>query len=261
MQLVGGVREAISELRQRGPGLLGELKGRDHAERHLAWSAAESFVRVLEALDAARSKVASAFHREEETRRRIEAVAVPGLSEQAMRAVAALRAAGAAPGWQGPAPWEPLQPSAADIAMAARVAPVWRGIEADTALYDEVGRFMAAARERLPDGYDKPAADESIQLGKVQAVSSLLHAAYELQRANPALQAYAAAEPERQAEAKRKADEAARRQAEARRVLAERQAAEKAEFDELLRKLRANPPRRRRSPGSSPKPGGGPSMG
>lgn len=269
VQRVGGIREAITELQQRAS-LLGELRGRkeflspaaSQTERQRARLAAAGFVRVLEALDATRSQAADVFRRTEETRRRIEAGAVPGLSEQAMQAVGALQAAGAVPGWQGPMPGESVQPSAADIARAARVAPVWQGIRADAALYAEVGRFMAAAQQRLPGSYDQPAADGGTQLGTVQAVSSLLHAACELQRANPALQAYAAAEPERQAEVTRKADEAVRRQAEAMRVLAEQQEAQKAEYEAMTRRIQpASTPRRRKSPGPSTRLGGGPSVG
>ena len=216
------------------PGVLGKLRGSGWvittveaaAERDRAHKAVGRIDYLLVKQRGAEWLAAGLYRNPIEAQRRLEVVEVPGLSPQARQAAEAVAAAGATVGWRGPAPWDTDPPTAGDIARAARVAPVWAVIRAKPGLHDELERFMAAARQRLPNHDWEPRDDLKGPEQEVQALSGALHAAQALYRCHPGFQAYAAAEPKRQAQAARVE---AKRQAEAEQ--ARLAAEEKAQID------------------------------
>jgi Ti-type conjugative transfer relaxase TraA len=256
---LGGTKAAIAALQQHGPKLLGELNGktgffasRDQAsERVFAEQASQRLPDQMSELISVSEDFGNSYRRIIEQQRQIEAVAVPGLSEAAMQAVAWLEKAGALPGWRAPAPWLPFQPSPDDIARAISVAPVWEAIRGMPEVYAELESFMTAARKRLPEECDKPPTGTHSAAGRVQAVSSLLHGATALHRIEPVLRAYAAAEPERRAAAQRQAEqtaEAQRREAEQRAEVEARQT----QIDKNLKAWRQHRASARPSPSPGP---------
>ncbi len=139
------------------PGLLGKLRGRGWLasvdtgiERILAEGAVPRIGEQLAKQREAERNAADAFWRPLEERRRREAVEVPGLSGKALAALEAVSQAGAAPGRNGLMPWDDRAPRPNEIAWAARIAPVWTVIQADTELHGELQRFREAAGQRLP---------------------------------------------------------------------------------------------------------------
>lgn len=145
-------------------------------------------------------------------------------------------------------------PTPDGIARATRVAPVWAAIEAKPELHDELQRFMAAARQRLPDNHSEPRNNLDGPEQAVQALSGALHAARALSLWHPRFQVYAAGEPKRQAEAAREQaerDATAAREAEQARRVAEETARSKAEIDARLAAALARRARPRPSSGPS----------
>jgi len=162
----------------------------------------------------AERNAADAFWRPLEERRRREAVEVPGLSGRALAALEAVSQAGAAPGRYGLLPWDDRAPRPDETGWAVRVAPVWTAIKADAELHGELQRFREAAGQRLPvRRADRPDEALSGPAAAVRTYADTLRSAESLWVQHPGFQAYAAAEPERQARAARKAEER-RRQAE-----------------------------------------------
>ncbi len=262
MQRSGQINAVAAALKERGPELLGKLCGSEGlfaspdaaVKRYLARESAERMIGELVALDQAGARVRGYYVMAEERRRAAEAVDVPGLSVSAMRAAASLQKAGASPGWQSQPPWEPFQPSADDIARAAAVAPVWAAVMKDPGLHDELRRFMEATRLRFADTYPLPPASADNPVGRVQMMSSLLYSAKNLYQNHARFQAYAAAEPERQAEARKVAEQ----KAEAQRQEAARQEAAARAMAESEARFKAW--RESRHEGPRPRPSG-PSMG
>ncbi len=203
------------------PGLLGRLRGRTwlasvdtEVERIMAEGAVSRIGDVLAKQRDAERKAADAFWRPLEECRRQEAVEVPGLSGRALAALEAVSQAGAAPGRYGLMPWDDRAPRPDEIGWAARVAPVWAAIKVDAELHGELQRFREAAGQRLPIRRgDRP--DEALggPAAAVRTYADTLWSAESLCVQHPRFQAYAAAEPERQARAAREAEER-RRQAE-----------------------------------------------
>lgn len=256
-----GGTAAVGPTLARKPKALGPLRGsgwllagaESTTERRRALSAVGRINDLLRKRRDAEWLAAGLYRNPIEAQRRLAVVEVPGLSPQALRAAKAVSAAGATVGWRDPAPWDTEPPTPDGIARAARVAPVWAAIQARPALHDELQRFMAAARQRLPNHHCEPWDDLDGPEQAVQALSGVLHAARALSLWHPRFQAYAAGEPERQAQAAREQAErdaaAARGAAQARRV-AEEKARTKAEIDARLADALAH--RRRAGPRSSP---------
>jgi len=203
------------------PGLLGRLRGRTwlasvdtEVERMLAEGAVSRIGDELAKQRDAERNAADAFWRPLEERRRREAVEVPGLSGRALAALEAVSQAGAAPGRYGLLPWDDRAPRPDETGWAVRVAPVWTAIKADAELHGELQRFREAAGQRLPvRRADRPDEALSGPAAAVRTYADTLRSAESLWVQHPGFQAYAAAEPERQARAARKAEER-RRQAE-----------------------------------------------
>jgi len=220
LEQAAGAAAVAGRLAERA-GLLGRLRGRTwlasvdtEVERVLAEGAVSRVGDELAKQRDAERKAADAFWRPLEERRRREAVEVPGLSGRALAALEAVSQAGAAPGRYGLLPWDDCAPRPDETGWAARVAPVWTAIQADAELHGELQRFREAAGQRLPirranrpdEVLDGPAA-------AARTHADTLRSAESLWVQHPGFQAYAAAEPERQARAAREAEER-RRQAE-----------------------------------------------
>lgn len=203
------------------PGLLGRLRGRawlasvdTEIERILAKDAVLHIGDQLAKQRDAERNAADTFRWPLEERRRREMVEVPGLSGRALAALEAVSQAEAAPGRFGLAPWDDRAPRPDEIGWAARVAPVWTAIKADTELYGELQRFVRAAGQRLPiRRADRPDEGLSGPAAAVQTYADTVWSAEYLCAQHRGFQAYVAAEPERQARAARKVEER-RRQAE-----------------------------------------------
>jgi len=248
--------EALGAL--RGSGWLLAAAAEGAAERRRAHKAVGRIDDLLRRRRDAEWLAEGLYRNPVEAQRRLAVVEVPGLSPQALRAAKAVSAAGATVGWRDPMPWDTEPPTPDGIARAARVAPVWAAIQAKPGLHDELQRFMEAARQRLPNHHLEPRDDLDGPEQAVQALSGVLHAARALYLWHPRFQAYAAGEPERQAQAARERAEreaAAAREAEQARRVAEEKATAKAEIDARLAAALAH--RRRAGPRSSPGPGGG----
>ncbi len=243
------------------PEVLGPLRGsgwllagtESTTERRRALSVVGRIDDLLRKRRDAEWLAAGLYHHPVETQRRLAVVEVPGLSPQALRAAQMVSAAGATVGWRNPTPWDTEPPTPDGIARAARVAPVWAAIQARPRLHGELQRFMAAARQRLPNHHCEPRDDLDAAEQAVQALSGVLHVARALSLWHPRFQAYAAGEPERQAQAAREhaeRDAAAAREAEQARRVAEETARAKAEIDARLAAAPAH--RHRAGPRSSP---------
>lgn len=245
--------EALGALRGR----VGLLAGADsRAERHRAVSAVGQIDKLLHKRNDAEWLAARLYRQPIEAQRRLAAVEVPGLSSQALWAAQAVSAAGATVGWRDSASWDTKPSTADEIAQAARVAPVWAAIKAKPGLHDELQRFMAAARRRLPNHHWEPRDDLDGPELAVQALSGVLHAAQTLHLWHPRFQAYAAGEPERQAQAAREQAERNAAAEQARRMAEEKARVEEKAKAEIDARLAAALARRTR-----PHPSSGPSMG
>jgi hypothetical protein len=206
-------------LRRRGSGLLGKLRGSDgllasgraRSERLVAEIAADGLPDAL--LEPARERAS----RLEKIRVNLEAerqratIAVPGLSQAALAAIASLQQAGAerpdqfAPNIRG-------EFSAEAVACAARVAAVYNGIAGnpDSRVWEELGQFCGAAQHRLAgwvDYHDKG-------LLKVSALVDVLAASQQLVARHEASEAARAEERRRAEQAEREVQEKAARKAE-----------------------------------------------
>jgi hypothetical protein len=167
--------------------------------------------------------------------RRREAIAVPGLTAEALAAIDRLEQAGA-----GKVPISKDTAgdrlAASEIALAARVAPVWAAIQADPLLRDELAAFRKAANARLGD-YPDLLAHPGVF--KVLGLSGVLTQAEELAERHAAVEAAQAAREQAEMErrnAARAAEEAWQR------------SAAKAGLERKLRALRPDtlrPPRQR----------------
>jgi hypothetical protein len=224
-QELGSAASAAAHLAGR-PTLLGRLRGSgwffavDGAvDRHFALKAAGEVGQKLVAQRKAEQQAARVYREPIERRRHVEAVEVPDLSQQARQAVWAV---GAAADWIDPPPWDPRPPSADEIANAARVAPVWEAIRAKPALHGELTRFMHAADRRLPCYRDQRCEGLHSPERAAQTMSGILHAAEALHLCHPSFQAYAAEEPERQAQDAREQEAAAKAAEQARRTVEEK---------------------------------------
>ncbi len=101
-----------------------------------------------------------------------------------------------------------------EIAWAAQVAPVWTAIKAGVGLHGELQRFAQAAEQRLPPHRaDRPEEVLSGPVAVVRTYAGTVCSADSLCGQHPGLQAYVAAEPERQARAAREAEERQRQAA------------------------------------------------
>jgi len=253
----GRTAAVVGPMLARKPEALGPLRGSgwllaaaDAAdERRRAHKAVGRIDDLLRKQRDAEWLAAGLYRNPVEAQRRLAVVEVPGLSPQALRAVKAVSVAGATAGWRNPEPWDDPwdtgPPTPDGIARAARVAPVWAAMRAKPGLRGELERFMAAARQRLPNHHWEPRDDLDGAEQAVQALSGVLHGAQALSLWHPRFQAYAAGEPKRQAER----DAAAAREAEQARRIAEEKARAKAEIDARLSAALARRARPRPSPG------------
>jgi Ti-type conjugative transfer relaxase TraA len=246
--------DALAAHLKERPDVLGKLRGSngyfasgDRAvERHFAAEAVGHIGPALVRLRRAEDEAALGYERS----RYAEAIAVPGLSQRARLAIDAVLAAGATPGWREPVSWTSHPPSRVDIARAARVAPVWRAIEANPALHGELEHFMRAAAGRLPDGDQKARQLAATPEAEIQTLSATLNAARGLCFWHLNYQAHAATE--RQQQQDRAAREAAERQA---AVVKEADAAARWTVEQEARAVRLANQRAR------PRPSPGPSVG
>jgi Ti-type conjugative transfer relaxase TraA len=151
----GDLRRAAARLHAAGPEALGRLKGRDglfstramQVERDGAAFAARVALRSLDDEAGYRERAAEAWTASVAAQRVRDAVAVPGLSAEAWRMLEEVARAreGADQRRQPGEGWH-----VAEGRRDARVAAVWeRGRR--TGVTEEIGRFLAAAGERLSE--------------------------------------------------------------------------------------------------------------
>jgi Ti-type conjugative transfer relaxase TraA len=150
--------EVAAILTRQGPAALGGLRGgagifASETARNERWLAEHAARRIPEELLSHRrhrSERAETLRLRLGADRRRETIAVPGLTAAALAAIARLEQAGAD---KPPIANDTAEGryAAAEIALAARVAPVWAAIQADPLLRDELAAFRKAAEARLGD--------------------------------------------------------------------------------------------------------------
>ena len=233
--------EVAADLQKQGPALLGKLRGRKgifasalaSAEREAAEIIASDIPRAVRQPGRLRTELETIYRDQLERDRLRDRIEVPGLSAEALAAIAPLQQSADCSGL--PVQDVPVKNLRADeIARAGRVAPVWSAIQADEPVRAELARFRQAVDERLggrPYTGSDPAA-----AGRVSVLAGLLAQAERLTARHAAVQAAREAE---QREAERRERE---------RVAEQNRA--QAEIERMLRRPRARP-----------RPSSGPGMG
>ena len=231
--------EVAADLQKQGPALLGKLRGskgiftsaQASAERSSAEVWALGIPGAVMQRAWLRTDLKRDYRNQLESDRHRERIEVPGLSAEALAAIAPLQRSDFLRRTLQDVPVKLL--SADEIACAARVASVWSAIQADEPVRAELARFRQAVDERLGDrlhlGSDPVA-------GRVSALAGLLAQAERLTARHAAVQAAREAE---QREAERRERE---------RVAEQNRA--QAEIERMLRRPRARP-----------RPSSGPGMG
>ena len=185
--------EVAADLQKQGPALLGKLRGRKgifasalaSAEREAAEIIASDIPRAVRQPGRLRTELETIYRDQLERDRLREQIEVPGLSAEALAAIAPLQQSADCSGL--PVQDVPVKNLRADeIARAGRVAPVWSAIQADEPVRAELARFRQAVDERLGDrlhlGSDPVA-------GRVSALAGLLAQAERLTARHAAVQA------------------------------------------------------------------------
>jgi Ti-type conjugative transfer relaxase TraA len=239
--------EVAAILTRQGPAALGGLRGgagifASETAQNERWLAETAVRRIPEELLSHRrehSERAETLRLRLGADRRREAITVPGLTDEALAAIARLEQAGAdKPPIANAIAEDRL--AAGEIALAARVAPVWAAIQADPLLRDELAAFRKAAEARLGD-YPDLLAHPGVF--RVHELSQVLMRAEQYAERHATVEAASIAREQAEAEHR----EAARAAAEARL-----RAVAKAGLERKLRAPRPDTPRPRPS---------GPSMG
>ena len=228
--LVDGQEAAAERLRREGPALLGRLRGREgllasqaaFTERQNATHAAGLLPDALLEPQRRRAALIQRYRGPLESDRRRDTIAVPGLSQAALAAMARLEQAGV----DRRSHTSTAAMSAGQIAQAARVAAVWLAEQADERVCRELERFRDAVRRRL-DGRFLSGSDAAA-LG-ARNLHGVLAAAATLAARHAALEA---------------ARDAERRQAER----AAQDASEKAAQQAAMERLHQHAPRPRKGP-------------
>ena len=238
MRASGSAEAVVAALRKQGPALLGKLRGskglfasaQASAERAGAEVWALSVPGAVMQRAWLRTDLKRDYRNQLESDRHRERIEVPGLSAEALAAIAPLQRSDFLQRTLQDVPVKLL--TADKIASAASVASVWSAIQADKPVRAELARFRQAVDERLGGrpytGSDPAAAVRVSKLVKVLAQAERLTARH---AAVPA------------------AREAEQREAERRERVAEQNRAQ-AEIERMLRRPRARP-----------RPSSGPGMG
>ena len=244
-----GDKAVAAALTQQGPPMLGPLCGRrglfatERAtdERYWAEHFAEQLPDAVLAPTRQRIEMENFFRGELERDRRRQAIAVPGLTNEAREAIETLRRAGAGTDrvMRLDVPIDRLTPD--EVARAAQVASAWVTIAADKPVHDELRRFQMAASERVGAPSDflyEPGRADVLRL------SQTLSLADELVGRHTEIEA--ARQAEQRAEVQRREAEA--KAAETARLQAEQKAAQEAEWQAYRQRIARRP---RSGPGPS----------
>ena len=237
-----GDEAVAAALTQQGPPMLGPLRGRrglfatERAadERDLAEYSAKRLADAVLAPGRRIAEMESFFRDELERDRRRQAIAVPGLTNEARDAIETLRRAGAGTDrvMRLDVPIDRLTPD--EVARAAQVASAWATIAADKPVHDELRRFQGAAAERL-----RGPSEFIHELGRADVLRlfQTLSLADELVGRHGEIEA--ARQAEKRAEAQRREAEA--KAAETARLQAEQKAAQEAEWQAYRQRIARRP--------------------